>query len=200
MLCSENIDYWKLTGDSTYNKVVIQGMLHQVGENKNYMPSNHTMSLGNDDQGFWGLSAMLAAENKFPDPPTDQPQWLALNYTDGNAKWKTAVDGVHRTFIDGYLYWNLGKFVDPAVDRTTGAGEVMNVLAAVSSLLIDETGPPVTNGTGGTSEGNPNAGGKDNGERPPKPITMADKAGAGFVTFLMLGGAVGTFVWMSAFD
>ncbi|KAG6094167.1 hypothetical protein E4U14_008551 [Claviceps sp. LM454 group G7] len=64
--------------------------------------------------------------------------------------------------------------------------EVMNVLAAVSSLLIDETGPPVTNGTGGTSKGNPNAGGKDNGERPPKPITMADKAGAGFVTFLML--------------
>ncbi|KAG6117695.1 hypothetical protein E4U13_000842 [Claviceps humidiphila] len=86
------------------------------------------------------------------------------------------------------FYWNLGKFVDPAVDRTTGAGEVMN------------TGPPVTNGTGGTSKGNPNAGGKDNGERPPKPITMADKAGAGFVTFLMLGGAVGTFVWMSAFD
>ncbi|KAG6091666.1 hypothetical protein E4U30_006468 [Claviceps sp. LM220 group G6] len=71
-------------------------------------------------------------------------------------------------------------------DSFGGAGEVMNVLAAVSSLLIDETGPPVTNGTGGTSKGNPNAGGKDNGERPPKPITMADKAGAGFVTFLML--------------
>jgi len=98
------------------------------------------------------------------------------------------------------FYWNVGKFVDPAVDKTTGAGEAMNVLAAVSSLLIDETGPPVTNGTGGTSKGNPNAGGKDNGERPVKPITRADKIGAAFLTFLMLGGAVGTFVWMSAFN
>ncbi|KAG6057957.1 hypothetical protein E4U32_004842 [Claviceps aff. humidiphila group G2b] len=46
------------------------------------------MSLGNDDQGFWGLSAMLAAENKFPDPPTDQPQWLAL----AQAVWNTQAD------------------------------------------------------------------------------------------------------------
>lgn len=76
----------------------------------------------------------------------------------------------------------------------------MNVLAAVSSLLIENAEQPVTNTTGGTSLGNPNAGGKDNGERPVKPVTTADKAGAGFLTFLLLGGAVGMFVWMSAFD
>ena len=35
-------------------------------------------SLGNDDQGFWGMSAMTAAENNFPDPPSTEPQWLAL--------------------------------------------------------------------------------------------------------------------------
>ncbi|KAI9162996.1 Mannan endo-1,6-alpha-mannosidase DCW1 [Paramyrothecium foliicola] len=72
------IDYWYLTGDTTYNDLVMQGMLHQVGENQDYMPHNVTLSLGNDDQGFWGFSAMLAAENKFPDPPEDKPQWLAL--------------------------------------------------------------------------------------------------------------------------
>ena len=72
------IDYWFLTGDDTYNELVMQGMLHQVGENEDYMPSNVTLSLGNDDQGFWGLSAMLAAENNFPNPPKDKPQWLAL--------------------------------------------------------------------------------------------------------------------------
>ncbi|KAK8913267.1 hypothetical protein H634G_08499 [Metarhizium anisopliae BRIP 53293] len=385
------IDYWKLTGDSSYNKVVMEGLLHQVGENKNYMPNNHTMSLGNDDQGFWGMSALLAAENKFPDPPADQPQWLALaqavwntqadpsrydetcngglrwqipfsnqgygykntisngiffnmgarlarytnnetyakraekawdwmtgvgyidpkswhaydgahvnknctdvnkatfsynagvliqgaaflyNYTEGAQKWKTALDGLLdsalKTFFPndiafelacerdngsgtctpdmlsfkGYLhrwlavttqvapytkdkilpvlrksteaaikqctggptqrqcgfYWSFGRFVDPAADKTTGAGEQMNVLAAVSSLLIENAEQPVTNTTGGTSLGNPNAGGKDNGERPVKPVTTADKAGAGFLTFLLLGGAVGMFVWMSAFD
>ncbi|KAK1991785.1 family 76 glycosyl hydrolase [Colletotrichum falcatum] len=72
------IDYWHLTGDSTYNDVVMQAMLHQVGPNRDYMPPNYTASLGNDDQGFWGMSAMTAAENGFPNPPEDQPQWLAL--------------------------------------------------------------------------------------------------------------------------
>lgn len=98
------------------------------------------------------------------------------------------------------FYWSLGRYVDPNVDKTTGAGEQMNVLAAVSSLLIGTAEPPVTNATGGTSKGNPNAGGKDNGERPAKPITMGDKVGAGFITFLMLGGSAGMFIWMSAFD
>ncbi|KJK76527.1 hypothetical protein H634G_08115, partial [Metarhizium anisopliae BRIP 53293] len=49
------IDYWKLTGDTTYNDVVTQGMLFQVGPQRDYMPPNQTLSLGNDDQGFWGL-------------------------------------------------------------------------------------------------------------------------------------------------
>lgn len=72
------IDYWHLTGDPSYNHVITEGMLHQTGPGNNYMPPNHTASLGNDDQGFWGMSAMLAAEVKFPDPPEDKPQWLAL--------------------------------------------------------------------------------------------------------------------------
>ena len=53
-------------------------MLHQVGPNADYMPPNHTASLGNDDQGFWGMSAMLAAEVNFTNPAPDEPQWLAL--------------------------------------------------------------------------------------------------------------------------
>ena len=72
------IDYWHLTGDTSYNHVVTQGMLHQVGPDRDYQPPNHTASLGNDDQGFWGMSAMLAAETKFPNPPDTEPQWLAL--------------------------------------------------------------------------------------------------------------------------
>lgn len=63
------IDYWHFTGDDTYNAVVSQGMIHQTGDNGDYQPRNFTASLGNDDQGFWGMSAMLAAENRFPNPP-----------------------------------------------------------------------------------------------------------------------------------
>ena len=66
------MDYWHLTGDSTYNDVTMQAMLWQVGPGKDYMPPNVTASLGNDDQGFWGMSAMLAAELNFPNPPSNQ--------------------------------------------------------------------------------------------------------------------------------
>lgn len=44
------IDYWHYTGDTTYNDVVTQALLFQVGPNEDYMPPNVTASLGNDDQ------------------------------------------------------------------------------------------------------------------------------------------------------
>ncbi|KAK4081194.1 CAZyme family GH76 [Trichoderma aggressivum f. europaeum] len=384
------VDYWHLTGDTSYNSVVMEGMLHQVGDHENYMPLNHTASLGNDDQGFWGMSAMLAAENKFPNPPADKPQWLALaqavwntqadpsrhdetcngglrwqipfsnagynykntiangcffnigarlarytrndtyakraedtwnwlwgvgyidhenwlvydgghveknctdinratfsynaavlthgaafmyNYTNGSDVWKYRVDKLldsllARFFPDGIayeaaceprqgacstdmlsfkgyihrwlsvvtqvaphtknkilpvlrksteaavkqctggdsgrrcgFYWSSGKFIDPAVDHTSGAGEAMNVLAAVSSLLINEANPPVTNSSGGISKGNPNAGtGADNGEVELKPIGAGDKAGAVIVTLLLLGSATAGFIWICWVD
>ncbi|PHH79868.1 hypothetical protein CDD80_3601 [Ophiocordyceps camponoti-rufipedis] len=386
------IDYWRWTGDSSYNHVVMEGMLHQVGENQDYQPANHTLSLGNDDQGFWGMSAMLAAENKFPNPPADKPQWLALaqavwntmadpqrhdekcgggmrwqipfsnsgygykntiangcffnigarlarytgnssyadyaektwdwlwavnyidhksyhvydgghvnknctdvntatfsynaavllqgaafmyNFTRGEKKWEERVRKLTESTLPfffpkgiayevhcearnprlctpdmitykGYthrwlavvtqvapftrdtimpvlrssteaaikqctggasgracgFYWSSGAFVDPLQDKTSGAGEAMNVLAAVSSLLVDNVEPPVSHDTGGISKGDPGAGGGGfvNGEKPLKPITAADRAGAGIVTFLMLSGTVVAFAWMSFFE
>ncbi|OHF02891.1 glycosyl hydrolase family 76 [Colletotrichum orchidophilum] len=367
------VDYWYYTGDESYNHVVTEGMLHQVGEDRDYMPRNHTASLGNDDQGFWGMTAMLAAENKFPDPPEDKPQWLALaqavwttqadperhdetcgggmrwqvprtnvgydykntisngcffnigarlarytgndtyaRYAEETWNWLWAVnyidhenwrvyDGGHvpenctnifkATFsynigvlmqgcafmanhatlanraledffadgaayeipcefetgrcsqdmlsFKGYLhrwmtvvtqlvpstrdlilpvlrnsslsaikqctggasgrvcgfYWTRGEFIDPAVDKTSGAGEAMNVLAAVQSLL--EVDPPATNITGGTSRGDPNAGMNSNPFKEFEPLTTGDRAGAGILTFVVLSSAIGIWVWMS---
>lgn len=59
----------------------------QVGENDDYMPANQTHSEGNDDQCFWGLAAMAAAEMDFPNPPANQPQWLALAQAVFNEQW-----------------------------------------------------------------------------------------------------------------
>ncbi|KAK0712419.1 glycoside hydrolase [Lasiosphaeria miniovina] len=364
------VDYWHLTGDSSYNAVTTQALLHQVGAGRDYQPVNHTASLGNDDQAFWGMSAMLAAETRFPDPPPGQPQWLALaqavfntqadparrdktcggglrwqipavnvgydykntvanacffnlgarlarytrndtyaawaehtfdwllarryvdtaewrvfdgghvghnctdvnraqfsynaalllqgaaymlNYTGGGAVWRRRVDGLLdgmlRDFFPGGVayelpcesrpggacttdmlsfkgyvhrwlavvtqlaphtrgrilpvlrssaaaavrqctggrtrrrcgfYWSSGVYVDPSVDGTSGAGEAMNVLAAVSSLLIDATDAPTTNLTGGTSTGDYGGGGRRfKSKRPkPKPITTVDRVAA----------------------
>ncbi|KAL3418782.1 glycosyl hydrolase family 76 [Phlyctema vagabunda] len=72
------IDYWYYTGDSTYNDVTTQALLFQVGPEDDYMTPNQTKTTGNDDQAFWGLAAMSAAETNFQNPPSDQPQWLAL--------------------------------------------------------------------------------------------------------------------------
>lgn len=100
------IDYFYYTGDSTYNDVTTQGMLFQTGDDHNYMTPNQTKTEGNDDQGFWGMAAMAAAEQNFPDPPKDQPQWLALAqgvFNTQAARWDTQ-------FCTGGLRWQIFTF------------------------------------------------------------------------------------------
>ncbi|KAB5563274.1 family 76 glycosyl hydrolase [Coniochaeta sp. 2T2.1] len=127
------IDYWALTGDSTYNAVTTQALLHQAGDDADFMPSNQTRTEGNDDQGFWAMSAMSAAENNFPNPPPDKPQWLALaqaTFNEYATRWDTETcNGGLRwqifTFNNGYNYKNSisnGCFFDIAarLARYTG--------------------------------------------------------------------------------
>ncbi|KAI9823431.1 MAG: hydrolase 76 protein [Thelocarpon impressellum] len=108
------VDYWYYTNDTTYNEVVTQGLLFQVGPNNDFMPPNQTKTEGNDDQAFWAMAAMSAAENKFPNPPDDKPQWLALAQAVFNqqaSRWddKTCNGGLRwqiYTFNNGYNYKN----------------------------------------------------------------------------------------------
>jgi mannan endo-1,6-alpha-mannosidase len=71
-----------------------------------FMPRNQSRTLGNDDQGFWGLAAMSAAETNFPNPPPDQPQWLALAQSLFN-QWVSRWD---EEFCDGGLRWQIFTF------------------------------------------------------------------------------------------
>ncbi|KAL2127507.1 hypothetical protein VTI74DRAFT_10623 [Chaetomium olivicolor] len=379
------IDYWFYTGDSTYNDEAMRSMVFQAEPPSNsYQPQNWTLSLGNDDQGFWGMAAMLAAETNFPNPPADQPQWLALaqavfntqasrwgmdycngglrwqiphtnggynykntiaqvvfmniaarlarytqnqtyaewavrawdwtqgvgyitedynvldgghveknctdinpvqfsanaaillhavaimyNYTNGDEIWRARVAGllnrtVEHFFPDGimieraceledrvqcnvdqhsfkgYMHralataaivapftrqdvikvlrssttgavssclsdgtcgfrWNTGEYDGDVAHGP--AGQEMSVLAALSTLLIDQDHVlkgPLTNSTGGTSKGDPNAGGDTNEFHPPKPVTTGDKAGAGIVTVVVLASFLASIVWMGA--
>lgn len=81
------VDYWAYTNDSSYNPTITQALLAQVGPDNNYMPPAYFSSLGNDDQAFWALAALSAAESGFPSPPADQPQWLALAEAVFNTQW-----------------------------------------------------------------------------------------------------------------
>ncbi|KAI0189961.1 glycoside hydrolase family 76 protein [Xylaria flabelliformis] len=72
------LDYWHWTGDDTYNNLTYDSLLWQAGPNKDYADKNWTASLGNDDQSFWAMSALIAAEYNFRNPPAGMAQWLAL--------------------------------------------------------------------------------------------------------------------------
>lgn len=89
--------------------------------------------------------------------------------------------------------WKSGTF-----DGSTGAGQEMNVLGAISSLLIDQAKPPLTAETGGTSKGNVNAGqNSDDFQQHDTPVSTGDRAGAGILTFIVLASACGMFGWIS---
>jgi len=100
------MQYWWLTGDTTYNQLVIDAMMFQVGANNDYMPANQTDSEGNDDQAFWGLAAMAAAEMDFPNPPANKPQWLAL----AQAVFNEQVSRWDPSNCGGGLRWQIFPF------------------------------------------------------------------------------------------
>ncbi|KAH7028782.1 mannan endo-1,6-alpha-mannosidase DCW1 [Microdochium trichocladiopsis] len=91
------LDYRHYTGDTSFDKFITEAMTAQVGNNKDYNPRNWSASMGNDDQAFWGMSAMIAAETGYTDPPKDQAQWLALvqaiNYEQTNLERRAPDDG-----------------------------------------------------------------------------------------------------------
>jgi mannan endo-1,6-alpha-mannosidase len=99
------VDYWHYTGDAAYVNKTSDSLLFQTGPYNNYMPPNWTASLGNDDQAFWALSAMLAAETRFPDPPKDDKrQWLALVQAVFNTQ---AHPDRHDKTCNGGLRWQI---------------------------------------------------------------------------------------------
>ncbi|OJZ92420.1 glycosyl hydrolase [Aspergillus piperis CBS 112811] len=98
------IQYWYWTGDSSYNEVTTQGMLWQKGDN-DYFPANDSNYLGNDDQVFWGLAAMTAAELNYPEQD-GQPSWLSL----AQGVFNTQVPRWDTSSCQGGLRWQIWPY------------------------------------------------------------------------------------------
>ncbi|KAI9657475.1 MAG: hydrolase 76 protein [Bathelium mastoideum] len=96
------------------------------------------------------------------------------------------------------LQWTKGS----TYDGITGVGEQMSALQVIAARLINNVAGPVTERTGGTSKGDPAAGsGQPNNPSNPlatNPVTTGDKAGAGFLTAIILIGILGGAWWMVA--
>ncbi|VVT50452.1 uncharacterized protein SAPINGB_P002768 [Magnusiomyces paraingens] len=69
------LDYWYFTEDTKYNEYLYDSLLWQAGPNFDYLPENQTRTEGNDDQGYWGITLMSAAERGFQAPYDGQPSW-----------------------------------------------------------------------------------------------------------------------------
>ena len=83
-------------------------------------------------------------------------------------------------------------------DGTQGVGQQMGALEVIQANLIDSVKPPFTNQTGGTSQGNPAAGGDGTSDPvlPQSPIETKDRAGAGIITALIGIWVIGGLWWM----
>lgn len=88
---------------------------------------------------------------------------------------------------------------DDWMDVYTGMGEQMAALEVFQSNLQHTVGTPVTETTGGTSKGDPNAGMDDDRAVQPlnlSPIETKDRVGAGFLTAIVVSGVLGGAWWM----
>ncbi|RSM11789.1 hypothetical protein CDV31_006557 [Fusarium ambrosium] len=134
---STYIDYWQLTGDETYNDLVMQGLLHQVGQNEDFIPANQSLNVGNDDQAIWAMAALTAAEYGFPDPPKDEPQWLDLAenvFESQRLRWDIEVE---EKTCDGGLRWQIAV-INNGYDWKSA--EANTFFFALSSRLARQTG------------------------------------------------------------
>jgi mannan endo-1,6-alpha-mannosidase len=85
-------------------------------------------------------------------------------------------------------------------DGFKGVGEQMSALSTIAAMLIEKAPKPVTAKSGGTSEGDANAG--MGGPTPVRlsKITNADRVGAALLTFLTTGGIMSAAWWMVVGD
>lgn len=135
-MCGVLMDYWYYTGDESYNHLVMDAMMFQAGPGADYMTPNVSNQEGNDDQAFWGMAALTAAEYKFPNPPPDQPQWLAL----AQGVWNSQQLRWDNQYCGGGLRWQIFTF-NPGYDykNTPANAGFMNLGARLYAYTGNKT-------------------------------------------------------------
>jgi mannan endo-1,6-alpha-mannosidase len=74
------LEYWHYTGDTSYNNASYQALTHQLSlsPNNDFNIPGEAFDTGNDDQAFWVIVAMSAAEYGFTEPAAPLPSWLQV--------------------------------------------------------------------------------------------------------------------------
>jgi mannan endo-1,6-alpha-mannosidase len=105
------LEYSKLTGDSQYDSLISEALLHQRGENNDYMPANASTELGNEEQSTWALAALTAAENGFQKPKDAAWVDYAITVAEQQAE-RFEVEQKGNGTCGGGLRWQIFPFLE----------------------------------------------------------------------------------------
>ncbi|KAI0976700.1 family 76 glycoside hydrolase [Xylaria arbuscula] len=154
-----------------------------------YEPSCEAGSCNSDMQSYRGYMHRWMA-NSVQLAPHLSSKVMPILKTSAAAGVKQCTGGSNGRMCG--FHWTTGQY-----DGLQSASLQMNVLGALSALLMPDTTVSLTNTTGGTSKGDPNAGQAKTQLPTYAPITTGDKAGASILTILIVTGALSAFAWMS---
>jgi len=131
------------------------------------------------------LSRWMAATTKVA--PWTADQILPLLASSAQAAAQSCSGGNGNPVVCG-TKWTTGTY-----DGVTGVGQQMSALEVIQSNLIKKVSGPVSNSTGGTSQGNPSAGTGSSSApvNAPGRIGTKDKAGAGILTAIVIVALLG---------
>lgn len=184
----------KQTEGDTVWKTRVDGLIDRMLEiffpnGVAFEPSCETGGCNTDMESFKGyLHRWMGTTMQLA--PYTQAKVLPILKTSAQAALKQCTGGTNGRFCG--FHWTSGVF-----DGEVGAGQQMNVLGALISLLAPASAAPLTTETGGTSKGDANAGSDEPLVAPITPITTGDKAGAGILTAVIIAGGLSAFAWMS---
>jgi mannan endo-1,6-alpha-mannosidase len=158
------LDYWHYTGDASHNSLVTTSLLANVGAGADFLGP---LTDGNDDQGWWALTAMSAAEYNLPTPSGATP-WLSIAQNvhgemasrwdmtscGGGLKWKITpgADGYdYKTTISNALFFQLSARLFRATGDQSYADWATKIFLWCRSVnLIDRDTWAVYDGTDDT--------------------------------------------------
>ncbi|PGH08432.1 hypothetical protein GX51_01259 [Blastomyces parvus] len=127
------VDYWHITGDSSYNDMTKQGLLAQTGENRDYQPVNQSAGLSNDDQAQWGLAALSAAESSFDARSDEWAGFARLVFQNQVRRWNDEKCG-------GGLNWRVNTFSEGhSVKNSMSNGAFFELSSRLARYTQNET-------------------------------------------------------------
>lgn len=146
-----------------------------------------TVGCDTDQQTFKAyLSRWMAATSRVA--PFTEPKIMTYINTSAQAAALQCSGGANGRVCGEH--WTAGS----TYDRKYGVGEQMSALSIIQATLIGAAPHLVTNSTGGTSAGNAAGGSGSNTNSDGTviaPVTSGDRAGAGFITAVMVAGVLG---------